>query len=166
MRPDRLGALLFQIRTACLPAIATIAAIAAATTVTAASATTAATPSAATAAPTTVTSAAPAATTATTLSLGTRFIHDEVPPAKILTVQGVDSAVRVFIVGDFDECESARLPGETVADEIDARGSNTNLRKPLVELLFRRGKRKIPNIELLHLLTPSARNPSASRGAR
>jgi hypothetical protein len=40
------------------------------------------------------------------------------------------------------------------------------LREVLVNLIFRRGKRKIPNVELLHLPAPSARNPVASRGAR
>jgi hypothetical protein len=33
------------------------------------------------------------------------------------------------------------------------------LREPLVKLIVRRGKRKIPNVELLHLPAPSARNP-------
>jgi hypothetical protein len=111
-------------------------------------------------------SATSAATAAAALCLGTRFIHNEVSPAKILAVQGVDGAVRVFVIGNFDEGETARLPRETITNQIDAGGGDTDLRKPLVELIFRRGKRKITDIELLHLLTPSARNPLASRGAR
>jgi hypothetical protein len=101
--------------------------------------------------------AAPA-TAASALCLGTRFIYNEVSPAKILTVQGVHRAIRVFVIGHFNEGEPARLSRKAVANQIDARGSYTDLRKPLVELLLRRGKRKISDIELLHPLTPSVRN--------
>jgi hypothetical protein len=144
-RPDPGRAERFQIRTACLPAIPTVAAI------TAAPATVAA-PPAATATSSAAVPAAPATTTAATLCLGTCFIHHEVPPAEILTVQGVHGAIRVFVIGHFNEGEAARLSRKPIANQIDARGSYTDLRKPLVELLFRRGKRKITNIELLHLL--------------
>jgi len=103
-------------------------------------------------------SAAPATSAATgTLCLRPCFIHHEVAPAKILAVQRIDRAIRIFIAIYFDECKPARLPCKTVTDEIDARGCYANLREPLVELIFRSGKRKIPNIELLHLPTPSAR---------
>jgi hypothetical protein len=95
---------------------------------------------------------APAAATAAALCLGTRFIHHEVSPAEILAVEGVDRAIRIFVIGHFNEGEPARLARKPVANQIDARGSYTDLRKPLVELLFRRGKRKITDIELLHLL--------------
>ena len=111
-------------------------------------------------------SAASTAATAAALCLGTRFIHNEVSPAKILAVQGGDRAIRVFVIGYLNEGEAARLAREAIANQIDARGSYTDLRKPLVELFLRRGKRKISDIELLHLPTPSARNPPASRGAR
>jgi len=45
-------------------------------------------------------------TTAAALRLGTRFIHNEVSPAEILAVQGIDRAIRVFIVGNFDESKT------------------------------------------------------------
>jgi hypothetical protein len=94
---------------------------------------------------------APTTTAAASLCLGTCFIHHEVSPAEILTVQRVHRAVRIFVIRHFNEGESARLSRKPVANQIDARGSYTDLRKPLVELLFRRGKRKISDIELLHL---------------
>jgi hypothetical protein len=96
--------------------------------------------------------AAPATAAAAALCLGTCFIHHEVSPAEILTVQGVHGAIRVFVIGHFNESEPARLSRKTITNQIDARGSYSDLREPLVELLFRRGKRKITDIELLHLL--------------
>jgi hypothetical protein len=96
--------------------------------------------------------AAPATTAASALCLGTCFIHHEVSPAEILTVQGVHRAIRVFVIGHFNESEPARLSRKAIANQIDTRGSHTDLREPLVELFFRRGKRKITDIELLHLL--------------
>src|SRR5579864_3538266 len=108
----------------------------------------------------------PPPTAATALCLGTSFIHHEVPATHILTVQRVDGTLGIFVVSYFDECEPARLSRETVTNQVDTRGSYTDLRKPLVELIFRSGERKIPDIKLLHLLTPSARNPPTSRGAR
>ena len=134
-----------------LPAVAAIATVAAVT------------PAPATP---TVTTAAAAASTATTLGLWARFVDDEVPAAKILAVEGVNGTASVIVVGNFDESEAARLSRETIANEIDTRGSNTDLSEPLLELLFRRGKRKVTHVKLLHLPTPSARNPSESRGAR
>jgi len=95
-----------------------------------------------------------------------RFIDDEVPPAEVLAVQRVDRAVGVFVALHFHEGKAAGLTREPVTNEIDTRGSYANLCEPFLQLLFRRGKRKIADVELLHLLTPSARNPSKSRGAR
>jgi hypothetical protein len=100
---------------------------------------------------TTVT-AAPASTACTALCLGTCFVHYEVSSAEILTVQGIHRAIGVFVIGHFNEGETARLSRKTIANQIDARGSYPDLRKPLVKLVFRRGKRKITDIELLHLL--------------
>ncbi len=136
------GALRLQTRSVLLPAIAAVAAIAAASAT--------ATTSAASAAPAAV-SAAPAATTAA-LCLGTCFIHHEVSPAKILAIQGINGAVRILVTIHFHEGETARLARESVADEIDPRRCNSNLGKPLLKLFLRRGKRKITDIELLHLL--------------
>jgi hypothetical protein len=119
----------------------------------------------ATAAAVTTTASGPPATAAT-LSLRARLVYHQVPAAEILAVQGVDGAVGIFIALHFDEGKTARLSRETVTNQIDARGSNAYLREPFLKLFFRRRKRKIPNVELLHLPTPSARNPSESRGAR
>jgi len=58
------------------------------------------------------------------------------------------------------------LAREPVTNEIDCRGINTSLREKIMQRIFRCGKRKITNIELLHLRTPSARNLTAYRGAR
>jgi hypothetical protein len=136
-----------QTRSTPLPAIAAVAAISAAPT----TAAVAAAPAATAAAPTAV-STAPTAATAAALRLGTCFIHHEVSPAKILAVQGVDGAVRVFVIGYFHEGETARLARESIANQIDARRCYSHLGKPLLKLFFRRGKRKITDIELLHLL--------------
>jgi hypothetical protein len=109
-----------------LPAISAIAAIttAAAPATTAATMTTA---SAATAAVATtsaaITATAAAASTATTtaaLGLWPGFIHHEVSPAEVLTVQRIDRAIRIFVIGHFDEGKAARLSRKTIADQIDA----------------------------------------------
>ena len=123
-----------------LPAIAAVATIATAPAA-------AAPPTSA--APPTIAAAAPPASTP--LSLGTRFIDYQVSPAKVLTIQRIDRAISFFIVVDLDEGKTARLPCETVTNQIHARGGNSCLRKPLLKLLLRRRKRKIADIELLHL---------------
>jgi hypothetical protein len=79
------------------------------------------------------------------------FVDHEIAAAEVLTVERVDGFFGVFVGGNFDEGETARLPGEPVANEIDGRGSNSDLSEPLVELVLRRGKRKVANVELLHL---------------
>jgi hypothetical protein len=114
----------------------------------------------------------PASTTVTTpaaaaaFGLGTRFVHHKIAPSKILAVQGIDGAVCFFVIGNFNEGKAAGLSCETVANQIYCGGIYTRLREVFVQAIFRRGKRKITNIELLHLPTPSARNPLTSRGAR
>jgi hypothetical protein len=115
-----------------------------------------------------VTTAACAAPTTAAAAFGLRpsFVDYQVPPAEILPVQGIDGAIGIFIALHFDEGKTARLAREPITNQIDARGSNAYLREPFLQLLFRRGKRKIADVELLHLPTPSARNPSKSRGAR
>jgi hypothetical protein len=148
-----------------LPAIAAIAPVAAISTVAAAA------PAATTAAMSTTASAATAAetapaTTAAALLLGTSFIDDQIAPAKVLAIHGIDRAIRFFVVGNFNESETTRLAREPVTNEIDCRGINTSLREKIMQRIFRCGKRKITNIELLHLRTPSARNLTAYRGAR
>jgi len=149
-----------------LPAVPAIPAIS--TTIAAASTATAAAPAATAAmatAPAAI-SAAPTAAAAAAFCLRPCFIDYQIAPAEILPVQRIHRAIRIFVIIHFDEGESARLARKTVTNQIDARGCYTDLREPLVELLFRSGKRKIPNVELLHLPTPSARNPKArSRSA-
>jgi hypothetical protein len=149
-----------------LPAIAAVATVSAIASAPATPATSASVAAAMPAASAAVTSTPAAASAATAFSLGASFVDDKVPAAEILAVEGVDGAVGVFVVGNLDEGETARLPGKTIANEIDTRGSNTDLSKPLLHLFFRRGKRKITDVKLLHLPTPSARNPRESRGAR
>jgi hypothetical protein len=146
---QKAAAICFQFRSACLPAIAAVAAIPAAP----ATAAMAAAPAAATAmaTPSAAVPAAPASASAA-LCLGTCFIHHEVSSAEILTVQGVDGTIRIFVICHFYEGEPAGLSRKPVANQVDARGSYTDLREPFVELVFRRGKRKISDIELLHLL--------------
>ena len=109
-----------------LPAIAAVAAIstpiaaAPATTaaVTAASATTPTVAAASTAVSSTSAAAAPATTTPASSALGLRprLIYDQVPAAEILTVQGVDRPVRIFVVIHFNEGETARLSRKAIAD--------------------------------------------------
>jgi hypothetical protein len=154
-----------------LPAVSAVAAIT--TTISTASATATVSAPAAAATPVATTSAAittattAASTTATTaFGLRPRFVDHQVASAKILAVQRVDRAVGIVVIAQFNECKPTRLARETIPNQIDTRGSYTDLREILVKLIFRRGKRKIPDIELLHLPAPSARNPVASRGAR
>jgi hypothetical protein len=160
-----------------LPTIAAViaAAISATVTTTAATATATTTTSSSSAATTAATTAAaPAtiatATTAVTAAAATAFrlrlgfVHDQIASAKILTIQAVDGFLGVFVDGNFHESEAARLPGEAVTDKRDRRRSDSNLREPFVELVFCGGKRKVTNIELLHLRTPSVWNRRASCG--
>ena len=145
-----------------LPAVSAISPIAAIPAATPA----APTPPSVSSAPASVTTTAAPAPAAAAFGLRTRFVYHEVPSTEILAVQRVYSAIGVFIIGNFDEGETARLSRETVTNEIDTRGSNTDLREPFLHLLFRSGKRKVTHVKLLHLPTPSARNPNESRGAR
>jgi hypothetical protein len=147
-----------------LPAITTITATVAPAAPATAPASAASAPAAISA---TATAWSPAATASSTFCLRPRFVHNQVPPAKILAIEGINGAIGVFIVGHLHKRKSSGLARETVANEIDARRSYTNLREPFIELILRRGKRKISDIELLHLRTPSVRNPSAeSRSAQ
>ena len=127
-----------------LPAIAAVAPIAAIPAI----APSAPTTTAAMAAPAAVPSAAAAisATTATAFGLGARFVDDEVAAAKVLPVERVDRAVRVVVTVYFDEGEAAGLSRKAVPNQIDTRGSDTDLRKPFLHLFFRGRERKITDI--------------------
>lgn len=107
-----------------LPAVPAITAVAAIPTP-AATATVAATPPAATA--TSAAIAAAASATAAAFSLRPRFIHDEVSPTKVLPVERIDCLVSIFVVCDFNKGEAARLTRKAITDQIDARGSHTDL---------------------------------------
>jgi hypothetical protein len=165
-RPEGLGrrSRILKERLPTITAVSTVTAATASSAVSA-SATTASSMAAAAAAITTASSATSTAPAAT-LSLRPGFIDHEVPAAEILAVQRVDGAVGVFVTLHFHEGKAAGLSREAITNEIDTRGSYANLCEPFLQLLFRRGKRKIADVELLHLPTPSARNPSKSRGAR
>jgi hypothetical protein len=105
-----------------VPAIATVSAISA----TSATTTVASAPAATTASSSAVTTA-PSATATTAFSLRPRFIHDEVPPTEVLSVQRIDCLIRIFVVCYFHKGEAARLTRKTVTDQIDTRGSHTDL---------------------------------------
>jgi hypothetical protein len=97
-----------------LPAVPAIAAVSTISTTA-----TAATPATIAATATAVTATTTgAATTAATRSFGLRpcFVHHHVPAPEVLTVERGNRAIRFFIVGNFDERETARLPGETIAN--------------------------------------------------
>jgi hypothetical protein len=64
--------------------------------------------------------AAPATAATGSFCLRPCFVHHEVAPAEILTVQRIYRAVCVFVAIHFDEREAARLSRKTIADEIDA----------------------------------------------
>jgi hypothetical protein len=104
-----------------LPAIATVTTVTAAITATTATAPTtaasvatppAAIPAAAPAWPTTTTAASP-------FSLGPCFVHYQVAPPKVLTVEGVHGAISIFIIVHFHKREPARLPSEPVTNQIN-----------------------------------------------
>ena len=121
-----------------LPAVATVAAIAAAS---------AAAPAPAPAA----IAAAPTTTAASAFSLRSGFVHDEVTASEVLAVQRIDRAIRILIIGYFNEGKSPGLSGETITNQINAGWRHTHLSEPLLNLFFRRGKWEITDIELLHL---------------
>jgi hypothetical protein len=147
-------------------AISATAATASATTAAASTTTAAATAATAAATPAAVTTAttAVAAAAATAFGLRLGFVDDQIASAKILTIQAGDGLLCVFVGGDFDESEAARLSREAITDKRDSRRSDSNLREPFVELIFCGGKRKVTNVELLHLRAPSVWNRRASCG--
>jgi hypothetical protein len=110
-------------------------AIAAVTTIAAAVATTATTAAATSATATTSTVASVSATTSAAtraFRLRARFVDHKVPAAKVLTVEAGYRAIRFFIIGDLDESKAARLPRETVTNQADGRGADSQLSKPLL----------------------------------
>jgi hypothetical protein len=122
-------------------ALSASASTAIATTTTAA---VAASPSAGTA------SSAPSAT----LLLGSSFIHHQRAAEKIFSVERFDGFHGVGIICDFRETESARLIGETIPQQGERIGLNSNLREHRGDLLFRSFERQITEIEFLHDRSP------------
>jgi hypothetical protein len=92
-----------------LLAVSTVSAASAAATTTAASVSAASAPAASAMAPAITAAAAPAA-----FPLGARLVHDERSSQEILAVQGCDCLFSFFIIADFSETESTRLPGESI----------------------------------------------------
>src|SRR5690349_1309898 len=72
--------------------------------------------SAATAAIATV--AAIAATTAAAIVTRLRLVHFEAAPFHLILVELIDRLLRGVVVAHFDESETARLPGESVSDDV------------------------------------------------
>src|SRR5262245_28916219 len=98
-------------------------------------------------------SAATTETTAATAAarlLRASFVDDEIPASEVLSVHGVDGAIRLFVIGDFDESKTTRLAREAVTNQIYCGGVDTGLCEKIVQRILRRGERKITNIELLH----------------
>ena len=150
-----------------LPAVPAISAIASVPAI--ASATSAASATAAVTAPAATTAAVAAATASATAAFGLRscFVHYQVSSAEVLSVHRIHRAIGIIVAVDFNEREAARLPGETVTDQINIRGGYTDLREPFMKLFFRCRKRKVPDIELLHLPDSFCPEPnSESRGER
>jgi hypothetical protein len=112
--PNRAKALSIQTCTQLLPTITAVAAISAIATPPATASMTS---------PPTSTPAAPAAAksapAAAALCLGTCLIHHQVSPTKVLPVQGIDRAFRIFVCVYFHKGEAARLARETVTNQID-----------------------------------------------
>ena len=66
------------------------------------------------------TTEAAAATTTGARFLRAGFIDDQIAAAEILPVHGVDRAIGFFVVGNFDEGETARLARKTITNQIDS----------------------------------------------
>jgi siroheme synthase len=117
-----------------LPAVAAITAVAAISTATTAASATSTIPTAATTSTASVTTAT--TTPSRAFCLGARFVDNQVPATEVLTVQAGHRTLRVFIARNFDESETARLARETIANQTDCRGADSNLRKPFLQLFF------------------------------
>lgn len=64
--------------------------------------------------------AAPTCTAAGSFSLWPCFIHDEITASEVLAVQGIDRAIRILIIGYFNERKTPGLSGEAITNEINA----------------------------------------------
>jgi hypothetical protein len=52
--------------------------------------------------------------------LGPCFVHYQVAPAKVLAIEGIHSAIGVFVIVHFHKREPARLSGKPVANQVNA----------------------------------------------
>ncbi|HUE43153.1 MAG TPA: hypothetical protein VMP12_06290 [Candidatus Sulfotelmatobacter sp.] len=115
-----------------LPAVSAIASVsttisAATTTASVSAATTTASAVSAATAAITATTAAASTTAATAFGLRSRFVHHQVASAEILTVQPIDRTFRIVIVAQLNECKPTRLAREAIPNQIDTRGTDTDL---------------------------------------
>jgi len=58
--------------------------------------------------------------TATTLALGTSFIHVQGTSAEVRGVQSIDGAIRLVRIGHFHKTKTARSSGVTILHDADA----------------------------------------------
>src|SRR5262249_7130521 len=93
---------------------------------------------------------AAAATTAAARLLPASLVDDQIAAAEVLSIHGIDGAIRFFVIGDFDESKTTRLARKAVTNQVHCGGVDTGLREKIVQRILRCGERKITNIELLH----------------
>jgi hypothetical protein len=84
---------------------------------------------AASAAPTSATVAATPSARAAAFPLRTRFVDDQSAAEKILAVERFDCFVRLGVVANLGETESARLSRETIAQKRERIRLHTDFRK-------------------------------------
>jgi hypothetical protein len=89
-----------------------------------------------------------------TFLLRPSFIHHQRAAQKIFSVQGFDRFNGVGIIRNFRKTESARLISETVPQQRECIGLNSNFRKHRGDLFFRGFERQITEIQFLHDRSP------------
>src|SRR6266849_5935579 len=114
----------------------------------AASPATAAAVTATSTATTTASAASPA--TSAALTRRPRFVHHHRPAHEVLAVQRCDGFLRFTIVGDFDEAEATRLPGEAIANQRHRFSLHARLGKLRCKVLFTRLERQVATIKFFH----------------
>lgn len=125
---------------------ATAAATAAASTATTASA------SATTAAVT----AAPSASATSAFTLRAGFVHHQCATEKILAVERGDGFLRLGVVANLREAETAGLTRKPIAQQRQRIRLHADLREQRSNLLFCSLEREIPNVKFLHGRSPGA----------
>jgi len=135
-----------------LPAtVATASAISAvptATTATATSTTSRSTP-AATASSKSAARATTARRATAAFAWRTSLVHNDIAAHEILAVETLNGAISLFVVVNLNEAESARLARKAVAYQRNSRRGDARLGEQSIQLLFRRLKWKITDVEFL-----------------